>query len=126
MESFAQGSFVLFNSFTPHRSLPNLTDAARFSFDLRYQDARLPHGMGKNGGLVQLRSADPGFEPTWEEGPLGPPLPVDDEGRILPQWPSVGPEFTPVRPSQTAHPAACLHHGRLLHTSSFQGERTSR
>ena len=37
MESFAQGSFVLFNSFTPHRSLPNLTDAARFSFDLRYQ-----------------------------------------------------------------------------------------
>ena len=58
--------------------------------------------MGKNGGLVQLRSADPGFEPTWEEGPIGPPLPMDDEGRILPQWPSVGPEFTPVRPSQAA------------------------
>ena len=56
--------------------------------------------MGKNGGLVQLRSADPGFEPTWEEGPIGPPLPMDYEGRILPQWPSVGPEFTPVRPSQ--------------------------
>ena len=69
------------------------------------QDARLPHGMGKNGGLVQLRSADPGFEPTWEEGPIGSPLPMDDEGRILPQWPSVGPEFTPVRLSQTAHPA---------------------
>ena len=47
MESFAQGSFVLFNSFTPHRSLPNLSDAARFSFDLRYQ-------VGLNGVLIHL------------------------------------------------------------------------
>ena len=81
------------------------------------QDARLPHGMGKNGGLVQLRSADPGFEPTWEEGPIGPPLPMDDEGRILPQWPSVGPEFTPVSPP------CCLRHGRLLHLSSKENGR---
>jgi phytanoyl-CoA hydroxylase len=88
------GSLVLFNSFTAHRSLPNSSDKARFSFDLRYQDARLPHGMGKNGGLVQLRSASPAFEVDWQEGPLGPPLPVGDDGELLPQWPTVGPEFT--------------------------------
>lgn len=89
------GSFVLFNSFTPHRSLANTSDLARFSFDLRYQDARLPHGMGKNGGLVQIRSEDPHFEVDWKEGPLGPPIPTDESGALLPQWPAVGPEFTP-------------------------------
>ena len=82
-------------SFTPHRSLPNKTRQARFSFDMRYQDARLPHGMGKNGGLVQLRSASPTFEVDWQEGPLGPPLPLDEHGALVPQWPRVGPDFTP-------------------------------
>lgn len=66
------GSCVLFTSFTPHASLPNTSALTRWSFDLRYQNAFLPHGMGKNGGLVQLCSQAKGFIRTWEEGSKGP------------------------------------------------------
>jgi hypothetical protein len=120
------GSFVLFNSFTPHRSLANSSDKARFSFDLRYQDARSPHGMGKNGGLVQLRSADPLFSVDWAEGPLGPPIPPDKNGVTPPQWPSAGRDFSPETAGhqpRALRPLASASRGGVLAAVRHAGER---
>ena len=50
------------NNFTPHRSLPNTTDAIRWSYDLRWQ-AALYSPPSK-----RLRSStDPNYKVNWDE-----------------------------------------------------------
>ena len=54
--SVKEGGFVIFNNFTPHTSLENTSGTVRWSFDMRYQDSGLPHGMGGDGGVCRPRS----------------------------------------------------------------------
>eukprot|EP01052_Picozoa_sp_SAG31_P053525 SAG31_NODE_13772_length_847_cov_15.208556_1_plen_181_part_00 len=63
------GSFVLFNNLVPHAGLPNRTGATRWSVDFRFQAMGAPHGDDHNSGLVQFRSAEPGWRMRWAAGP---------------------------------------------------------
>jgi hypothetical protein len=44
-EPVRAGGVVLFGNRTPHQSTPNTTDVIRWSMDLRYQSATLPHNF---------------------------------------------------------------------------------
>lgn len=81
------GSFILFNNTVPHRSIENTTkDIVRWSLDLRWQDPRLPAGMGPNTKLMHLRSAKPGFTPGWVPV-VGGAVHQDEKGRYANRWP---------------------------------------
>ena len=49
------GGVLLFDKLTAHRALPNQTDKARWSLDLRYSDANAPTGRGYPGFLVRSK-----------------------------------------------------------------------
>jgi len=46
------GGVVLLTNLTPHRSAPNRTNRARWSVDVRYQDAGQPTGYQPEGGFL--------------------------------------------------------------------------
>ena len=49
------GGVLLFDKLTAHRALPNRTDKARWSLDLRYCDANAPTGRNYPGFLVRSK-----------------------------------------------------------------------
>merc|ERR1719160_1856864 len=79
------GSCIIFSGYLPHRSLPNTTeDLVRFSIDMRWQDFSKAHGMGRMGGLIKLRSADPNFKMDYDtQGAFGE-IPRDANGKPVP------------------------------------------
>ena len=46
-----KGDVVLLNKYTPHRSVPNVSDKCRWSLDLRYQTTRTSHGQDGLSGV---------------------------------------------------------------------------
>jgi len=63
-----QGDIVLMDRFTPHRSRPNISDACRWSLDLRYQPTGQHTGRTGHPDFV-VRSQDPSLQmadhATW-------------------------------------------------------------
>lgn len=61
------GGMLLFNNLVPHRSLPNMSKAIRWSLDLRWQRPSEPVGFyGLKEGLLMRSSKDPGMRIDWE------------------------------------------------------------
>ncbi len=58
----AAGSVLFLHRHTLHRSLPNVSDAVRFSFDLRYSPTGLPTGREVFPGFVARSRLDPASE----------------------------------------------------------------
>ena len=60
------GSVLFLNNLIPHRSLPNLTDSIRWSFDLRWQSPHLPGGFyGLKKPILLAKADDPSYTPDW-------------------------------------------------------------
>ncbi|PAA79205.1 hypothetical protein BOX15_Mlig032560g1 [Macrostomum lignano] len=60
------GSFLLFNNFTPHRSLNNRSDVVRWSIDFRWQRTGTPAGLfGLKPTCEVRRDGEPNFRPDW-------------------------------------------------------------
>ena len=55
-----KGDVVLLNKFTPHRSVPNVTDKCRWSLDLRYQTTGHHTGRTAYPAFVVRSSSNPG------------------------------------------------------------------
>ncbi|OWF47739.1 uncharacterized protein LOC110454003 [Mizuhopecten yessoensis] len=61
------GGMLLFNNIIPHRSLINLSNDIRWSFDLRWQKPGLPNGFyGLKEGVLMRTAKDPNFKISWE------------------------------------------------------------
>uniref|UniRef100_A0A1I8HS86 Phytanoyl-CoA dioxygenase family protein n=1 Tax=Macrostomum lignano TaxID=282301 RepID=A0A1I8HS86_9PLAT len=61
------GSFLLFNNFTPHRSLNNRSDVVRWSIDFRWQRTGTPAGLfGLKPTCEVRRDGEPDFRPDWD------------------------------------------------------------
>uniref|UniRef100_A0A1I8I043 Fe2OG dioxygenase domain-containing protein n=1 Tax=Macrostomum lignano TaxID=282301 RepID=A0A1I8I043_9PLAT len=61
------GSFLLFNNFTPHRSLNNRSDVVRWSIDFRWQRTGTPAGLfGLKPTCEVRRHGEPDFRPDWD------------------------------------------------------------
>ena len=56
------GGAVIFNPFTPHASLPNLSDGFRWSFDLRYNASGHPTGRSKFPEFIARSRSQPWTE----------------------------------------------------------------
>jgi hypothetical protein len=60
------GSVLFLNNLIPHRSLPNLSNAIRWSFDLRWQQPQLPSGYyGLKEPILLAKADEPNFKPDW-------------------------------------------------------------
>ena len=81
------GDIILFNSWVPHRSLPNEYTSTRISFDMRWQNSKLPHGAF-GGKLIQLRSEkNANFQIDWTNYlPKRAKIPRDENGKYVGRW----------------------------------------
>lgn len=81
------GDIILFNSWVPHRSLPNEYTSTRISFDMRWQNANEPHGAF-GGKLIQLRSEkNANFQIDWTNYlPKRAKIPRDENGKYVGRW----------------------------------------
>jgi len=61
------GDVVCFTQKTPHRALPNLTDAVRWSMDIRYEATPTATATGKALGFVARSRANPASVITYED-----------------------------------------------------------
>ena len=60
------GSVLFLNNLIPHRSLPNLSDSIRWSYDLRWQSPFAPDGYhGLKPPIVLAKASDPTYAPDW-------------------------------------------------------------
>lgn len=60
------GDALCFPQKTPHRALPNHTDAVRWSMDVRYEATPNATMSGKKQGFIVRSKADPASEMTYE------------------------------------------------------------
>ncbi len=61
------GDALCFTQLLPHRAVPNLSDAVRWSMDIRYEATPTATASGKAQGFVARSLADPGSVETYEQ-----------------------------------------------------------
>jgi len=60
------GSVLFLNNLIPHRSLPNLSDKIRWSFDFRYHKTGEPAGYSMKPSIILSKQDDPNYTIEWE------------------------------------------------------------
>jgi hypothetical protein len=61
------GDMLCFPQKTPHRALPNQSDAVRWSMDIRYEATPNATESGKRQGFIARNVADPSLVATYEQ-----------------------------------------------------------
>lgn len=61
-----RGDVLCFNELTPHRALPNSSDAARWSVDIRFERVGLEHGVGLLKGFICSHDDPSQIETSYE------------------------------------------------------------
>ena len=62
-----RGDLLLINQLIPHRSTENFSKIIRWSLDLRWQDPKLPAGVGNKRCVKMRSSSEPNFAQDWQE-----------------------------------------------------------
>jgi ectoine hydroxylase-related dioxygenase (phytanoyl-CoA dioxygenase family) len=61
------GDVLCFPQKTPHRALPNQSDAVRWSMDIRYEATPVATESGKKQGFIARSPSNPAAVETWEQ-----------------------------------------------------------